>query len=134
MRGRADQAERVLVERDREFEVLALAAERAQSGEGSVVFVTGPAGIGKTGLLSESAARVGASGMTVLSATGSALERDYTHGVVRQLFEGQARGAGAASERVLAGPAAYAATMLLGDDPGRRHAMPVLVSKPSALR
>jgi DNA-binding CsgD family transcriptional regulator len=49
--------------------------------------VEGPAGIGKTALLT--AARIAAAdgGMRVLRARGTELERDFAFGVVRQLFE-----------------------------------------------
>jgi DNA-binding CsgD family transcriptional regulator len=51
------------------------------------VVVEGPAGIGKTALLT--AARIAAAdgGMRVLRARGTELERDFAFGVVRQLFE-----------------------------------------------
>ena len=42
-----------VIERDREFEVLAHLGAQAKSGEGSIVLVTGEAGIGKTTLINE---------------------------------------------------------------------------------
>ena len=52
-----------------------------------MVVIEGQAGIGKTRLLAEAAARGRANGMTVLTARASELEREFGYGVVRQLFE-----------------------------------------------
>jgi hypothetical protein len=75
-----------LLEREPEVARLAaaLADARGGGGRGAVVVVEGAAGLGKTTLLR--AARASASGMTVLSASGSELEHEFAFGVVRQLF------------------------------------------------
>jgi DNA-binding CsgD family transcriptional regulator len=83
----------LLFERDRELALIALAARRAAGGDGSVVLVDGPAGVGKTRLLQEATARAEASGSHVLAATGGAVERDLGWGVARALL-GSAVGSG----------------------------------------
>nr|MBA3327805.1 AAA family ATPase [Solirubrobacterales bacterium] len=76
-----------LLERDRELAHLERALADACAGDGSLVVVEGPAGIGKTALLRTLAALARAAGATVLSARGLPLEREVDHGVARQLYE-----------------------------------------------
>src|SRR4051794_5388617 len=64
-----------IVERDNEVSLLGMLLADAVAGEGRVALIEGPAGIGKTRLLAE--ARAQASGMRVLSARGSELEREF---------------------------------------------------------
>jgi len=73
-----------LFERDAELAELGAAAGRAHGGSGSLVFVEGFAGIGKSRLLEASRASAGDAGFQLLGARGSELERDYAFGVVRQ--------------------------------------------------
>jgi DNA-binding CsgD family transcriptional regulator len=49
--------------------------------------IEGPPGIGKTSLIAEAKTRAHEAGVQVLSARGSELERAFSYGVVRQLFE-----------------------------------------------
>src|SRR3954454_6172434 len=77
-----------IVERDNEVTLLGMLLGDAVAGEGRVALIEGPAGIGKTRLLAEARAQAPARGMTVLSARGSELEREFPFGVARQLFEG----------------------------------------------
>jgi tetratricopeptide (TPR) repeat protein len=75
-----------LLERDAELaEVEALIS--ANPSGGRLLAIEGPPGIGKTSLLMETKARGEAAGMRVLAARGSELERAFSYGVVRQLFE-----------------------------------------------
>jgi DNA-binding CsgD family transcriptional regulator len=77
-----------LVERDSELSTLAAAAQDAASGDGRLVVIEGPAGIGKTRLLRsvrETAATEG--GLQVLTARATELETHLTFGVVRQLLD-----------------------------------------------
>jgi len=75
-----------LLERESEVERLAVALAGARdAGRGAVVVIEGAAGVGKTWLLRH--ARSLATGMRVLSASGSELEHEFGFGVVRQLFE-----------------------------------------------
>ena len=75
-----------LFERGRELEQLDAHIGRAAAGDGGVVVVEGPAGIGKSRLLAEARRRADGS-LRVLSARGSQLEGEFAFGVVRQLFE-----------------------------------------------
>jgi hypothetical protein len=49
--------------------------------------IEGPAGIGKTALLTAARGRAAERGMQVFGARGGDLEGEFAHGVVRQLFE-----------------------------------------------
>jgi DNA-binding CsgD family transcriptional regulator len=93
-----------LLERERELAALDRLIGDAQDGRGAVVLIEGPAGIGKSRLLA--AARERARGMTVLAARCSELEREFSFGAVRQLFEPPAHDE--RRERLLAGAAAPA--------------------------
>ena len=103
----------------REVELTAVAA-----GAGSLVFVEGHAGIGKTSLLEAARARAMADGVRVLWGCGQQLERGFAFGVVRQLFERVVselppddRG------RLLAGPAALA-SVAVGVEPSADRGAP----------
>src|SRR5262245_17501485 len=75
-----------LLERDTELAALeALIAGRTVTHR--LLAIEGPPGIGKTSLILETGRRAHAAGSHVLSARGSELERTYSFGVVRQLFE-----------------------------------------------
>jgi DNA-binding CsgD family transcriptional regulator len=76
-----------LVERELELSALAGAVDAARAGDGRVVVLHGPAGVGKTALLSALRGSARERGFTVLSARGSELERSYPHGVARQLVD-----------------------------------------------
>jgi len=98
-----------LVERESELALLdALIAETALGG-GRLAPIEGPAGIGKSQLLSEARERAGDS-MTVLVARASELEREFPLGVVRQLFE-SLLAEPRQRKRMLAGAAAPAASV-----------------------
>jgi DNA-binding CsgD family transcriptional regulator/tetratricopeptide (TPR) repeat protein len=79
-----------LLERGLELAELDAAIDLATGGNGRLVVVEGPAGIGKSRLLAEARRRAEAS-MRVLSARGSELEGEFAFGVVRQLLEGELR-------------------------------------------
>src|SRR5262249_38936861 len=66
-----------LLERDQELEALAALVEETGSGRARLVIVEGPAGIGKTQLLTETRRRASDAGLRVLSARGGELEREY---------------------------------------------------------
>jgi DNA-binding CsgD family transcriptional regulator len=74
-----------LVERDVELAAVQAVIGAIQSGR--LLAIEGPPGIGKTALLAETKALGQAAGMDVLAGRGSELERSYSYGVVRQLFE-----------------------------------------------
>src|SRR4051812_12637511 len=79
----AGSVPRGLIERDEDRARMRQAIRDALAGEGSLVFVQGPAGIGKTHLIAACAEDARASEMTVLTARCSELESDFTHGVAR---------------------------------------------------
>lgn len=108
---------------EREFELSAIEELiGATDGGGRLLAIEGPPGIGKTALLVAARGLGRAAGLRVLSARGSELERSFSYGVVRQLFEPML-----ASERaeeragLLAGAAALAASVFdpaqVADDP-----------------
>ena len=108
----------MLLERERELVVISAALARARAGDGAVLLVEGPAGIGKTALLDEARGRAAAAGMRLLAARGGELEGDFPFGVVRQLFEPVIRGLSSRERReVFAGAAQLAEPMLTGGDP-----------------
>jgi DNA-binding CsgD family transcriptional regulator len=75
-----------ILERDRELAAVD-GLIRATPDGGRLVVIEGPPGIGKTSLIVEAKARGLRAGMQVLSGRGSDLEREFSYGVVRQLFE-----------------------------------------------
>jgi predicted ATPase len=75
-----------LLERDTELAVIEDLIGAAAGG-GRLLAIEGPPGIGKTSLVAETKARGEGAGMDVLGARGSELERAFSYGVVRQLFE-----------------------------------------------
>ena len=76
-----------LLERDHELAAITVAINAAADGHGGVVWVEGPAGIGKTSLLRAAGQHAHEAGLRVLRARPAALEREFAFGVVRGLFE-----------------------------------------------
>jgi DNA-binding CsgD family transcriptional regulator len=81
--GSADR----LLERDGELGVIRAMLAQARSGEGRIVVVEGPAGIGKSALLQAAGALAHEEGFEVLAGRGAELEGEFPFGVARQLFE-----------------------------------------------
>jgi DNA-binding CsgD family transcriptional regulator len=102
-----------LLDRDGDLAELGALAAAARAGQGALVRLDGPAGIGRTALLDRLAADLPAAGVRVLRATGSRYEREFPFGIVRQLLE-----------PVLAAAAGSQQTWLLAG--GGRHALPAL--------
>jgi len=75
-----------LLERDAELATVVDLIGRIGDG-GQLLAIEGPPGIGKTALLAEAKGLGQEAGLQVLSARGSELERSFSYGVVRQLFE-----------------------------------------------
>jgi DNA-binding CsgD family transcriptional regulator len=75
-----------LLERDAELAAVAELIGAIADG-GRLLAIEGPPGIGKTALIAEAKALGQKAGLQVLSARGSELERTFSYGVVRQLFE-----------------------------------------------
>jgi predicted ATPase len=108
-----------LVERAAELARIDALLAAARAGQGGLLLLTGPAGIGKTTLLEVARARARQAGMQVLAGRGRELESGFSFGLARQLFEPLLAGAGTAErEKLLAGAARRALTVLAGDSPG----------------
>jgi DNA-binding CsgD family transcriptional regulator len=104
-----------LLERERELGLIGALLDTALAGgDGSVLVIEGPAGIGKTRLTRAARQEADLRSISVLAARGAELEREYPFGVVRQLFELRLRSATAAErELLLEGAAALAAPAVL---------------------
>jgi DNA-binding SARP family transcriptional activator/DNA-binding CsgD family transcriptional regulator len=122
-RGATDAGAVPLVEREEELAILEALLASARSGLGSVLLVEGPAGIGKTSLLAAARELAAESGMSVLHARGTELEREYPLGVARQCLEPVLRREHD-GERLLRGAARLAGPVVL-DVPGTVEATPV---------
>jgi hypothetical protein len=83
-------------------------------GSGGAVLVEAPAGLGKSALLDDTVAGASGAGLMVLRAGGHQLERAFSWGVARTLFEGLLRGMPQGLDGVLDGPVAPARAVLLG--------------------
>ena len=76
-----------LIEREGQLQVAESLLAQARAGNGSMLTIEGTSGLGKSTLL-RAVCELAAQGRAeVLSATGRELERDFTFGVVLQLFE-----------------------------------------------
>ncbi|WP_133306173.1 ATP-binding protein, partial [Microbispora triticiradicis] len=120
-----------LLERDAEVGRMRTLFAAAARGQGGVVLIEGPAGIGKSALAA-AARRLGrTAGCRVLSARGSRLEQRSGYGVLRQLVEPVLLGADTAQRvRLLRGPAHRALALLdshldgpAPGDPGAFHVL-----------
>ncbi|MDQ3876263.1 MAG: AAA family ATPase, partial [Actinomycetota bacterium] len=76
-----------LLERDAELAVLQAVVEGGPERRGQLVVLEGAAGIGKSRLLAAAREAAETAGMRALFARGGEFERDFSYGVVRQLFE-----------------------------------------------
>ena len=79
--------ELLLLDRDAELAALGRQLTTIRAGEGRVFVVEGPAGIGKSSLLTAVTKQAEAQAMTTITARGSPLEQDAVWGIARQLFE-----------------------------------------------
>ncbi len=84
---RESESQVALLERESELAEIQRAVDRAGLGDGSLVFLEGPAGIGKSRLLEAACQAADEREMTLLRARGGELEQDFAYGVVRQLLE-----------------------------------------------
>jgi DNA-binding SARP family transcriptional activator len=97
-----------LVDRDGEVAELRACLSEAVEGHGAPVFIEGPAGIGKSRLLTELRRLTAREEVLTLTARGSRREKDYGFGVVRQLLDELVAERGS---ELLTGPAAPAASV-----------------------
>ena len=82
-----DRAKAQLLERDAELSAIDRLIDRTAQGEGAVVVIEGPAGIGKSALIEHTVESADRAAMDYRRARGSELESDYAYGIVRELFE-----------------------------------------------
>jgi DNA-binding CsgD family transcriptional regulator len=102
-----------LLEREVELEYLRGRLEDAREARGGVVAIEGPAGIGKSVLLSAAGRIARELGLEVLAARGGELEAGMAFGAVRQLLEAPVLSvSGQERRRLLAGPARLGASAL----------------------
>lgn len=106
----------LLLEREREVAAIERLLDGAASGRGQLAVVEGPPGIGKTTLLRAAESLARGRGLTVLAARGSPLERDFSFGLVRSLFERLLLGEGQGP--LFAGAASLARRALAPSDEG----------------
>jgi DNA-binding CsgD family transcriptional regulator len=110
----AGRAGAVVLEREAELAELDSVFTHARRGQGCVAVLEGPAGEGKSTLLTVAAGRAQAAGLSVLSARGGVLEREFPFGVMRQLFEPVLAHASATRRAELLDGAAAPAEQALG--------------------
>jgi DNA-binding CsgD family transcriptional regulator len=72
---------------ERDAELAAVEGLVGVASGGRLLVIEGPPGIGKTALMAEAKAFAKEADLAMLSARGSELERSFSYGVVRQLFE-----------------------------------------------
>ncbi|HZD71245.1 MAG TPA: AAA family ATPase [Actinomycetes bacterium] len=117
MRGRGPG---LLCERQHELEVALTAVTEAAGGDGRVLVVEGPPGIGKTRLLEAIAEVAARDGFEVHRACGDDLESGFAYGVLRQLLAPcLARLDPSVRAVVLEGPASVVASIVEGTDDHR---------------
>jgi hypothetical protein len=102
---------------------MSAAIRAAADGDGTLIVVRGPAGIGRTTMLRAACAEADAQGVRTLTARGLPLEQGFPYGIVRQLFE-PVHTAAAPSEwdALLHGPAQLARPVFDGGPPAAESA------------
>ena len=78
---------RIVLERERELDVVQAACRAAGSGRGRLIVVDGPAGVGKTVLMSAAADAAAAAGWEVARTRGGELEQDLGWGIAADLLD-----------------------------------------------
>jgi DNA-binding CsgD family transcriptional regulator len=119
------------MEREAQLERLVQWLGRAKAGEGELVLIEGPAGIGKTALVRAVCTFAGDQGVGVFDARGHQLEDEFAFGVVRQLLERPLAAMSAAEQAALLAGAAAPAALVVA--PGLRRAAAAQGGEPSLL-
>jgi predicted ATPase len=104
----------VLLERNIELGLVEAFLDSVRGGEGGIMVLEGPPGIGKTALLEELEERAKGRGIEVLHARASQLDHGFSFGVARQLLEQRVRAAAPAEREALLGGAAMDGAPALG--------------------
>jgi DNA-binding CsgD family transcriptional regulator len=102
-----------LLDRGRERHTISGLVEASCDQDGRVLWLEGPAGIGKTALLRETRALAGAAGMTGLISRGGHLEQGFAFAIVRQLYEQLLNDAGPTDQQALLSGAARLAAPIV---------------------
>lgn len=105
-----------LLERAKEVAESGALLEAARGGTGELLAFVGPPGIGKTRLLATVRERGGELGITVLSARGAEMEREFPFGIARQLFEPVLASASPKQREALLAGAARLAGSVVGEE------------------
>jgi DNA-binding CsgD family transcriptional regulator len=101
-----------LLEREEQLGLVELLLVQARDGQGALVLFEGAPGIGKSRLLGAACEAAETLGVQALRARGGELERDFSYGVVRQLFEARLATCGDDERaRLLAGAARLASPL-----------------------
>jgi DNA-binding CsgD family transcriptional regulator len=95
-----------LLERDSELDSISAVLDTARAGSGRVLVFEGHLGLGKSQLVSAARGFARGTGMQVLSAHGSELERHFPFGAALQLFEPRLAAAEATERELLTSGAA----------------------------
>src|SRR5215204_3204704 len=112
--AREEMSSSALLERRDELAAIERALDDGTTGAGALLIIEGEAGAGKTSLLDELDRLGREKGSVVLRARGGEYERDFTYGLVRQLFEPALADEGR-REDLLTGTAAMASPIFGGD-------------------
>jgi DNA-binding CsgD family transcriptional regulator/tetratricopeptide (TPR) repeat protein len=104
-----------LIERGEVLARLGSVLDDLDRGQGRVVVLTGPAGVGKTAVLLSAAQSAQRRGVCVLTARGGELEGEFSFGIARQLFEQLLARADDARRAALLGGAAARARLVVAE-------------------
>jgi class 3 adenylate cyclase/tetratricopeptide (TPR) repeat protein len=104
-----------LLDRDGELTQVAELLAHPPVSTGHLLLIEGPSGIGRTALLAAAVQQAEVAEARVLSARASEFERDFSYGIVRQLFEPTLRRAAPHEREALLGGAAGLAAPLFDD-------------------
>jgi len=121
----------ILLERERELALIDQTLDAAAEGRGSTMLVRGPAGIGKSELLSAASLRAAGRGFETLRARGGEFERSFAFGIARQLFAAHLEDADQRAA-LLQGAAGLAGPALFVEEAGTDDGAAVSMGDPAA--
>jgi DNA-binding CsgD family transcriptional regulator len=106
-----------VLDRDAELEAIEVSLANAGAGQGRLLLIEGPAGMGKSHMLARGRQMAGRAGVAVLGARGSEFEREVPFGVALELFGPSLQSAGPEERRRLFRGAAELAAPLFSGTP-----------------